>query len=244
MATIDFRKRQEDYQNELDELLAGRREGIGASLASTRGQILTERPELSSFGGRAEGIASQYNIPQIQGVETGLNQGQRLNTQLDEILGEEGYNQQRGRINTSYNLALQRAQEAGLDRREAENFARQMMQDEMNRQQQAKMNEKQRQDAIKKQQIGNQASLRGEAIEQQYQDNGEGDYQAALYRILAGIPSQLLSYYALNKQFPQQGTPDLTKYGDINRTRQVGLREGTGFTSRDLFSNQTRIIGR
>ena len=97
------------------------------------------------------------------------------------------------RVNFAYNRALQRAQEANLDRRSAEDFARQIMQDEIRRQQESTMNEKARQQKIRQQGIENDYVARRESL--QLSNDPQAEYEQAMTRILVGMPFQLLNYY-------------------------------------------------
>lgn len=197
---IDYRQRVMDEEQALEDLLARRRTGVDQTRAEIEGARLQAfGPVLQSkFGGL--GLSPSVAAA---GAAQGAAQQGALGNRLDEILSNRKYQAGRERINLAYNRALDRALSAGRSSQEAEVFARQFMQDEIARQNEASMNAQGRAQKIRQQDIANKANLRGEALDAQYQDNGQGEYQAAMYRILTGLPTQLLSYYMLDKSFGQ-----------------------------------------
>ena len=79
------------------------------------------------------------------------------------------------------------------------------MGDEIRRQNEAQMNEKQRQQKITQQKISSDAVARGADFQQLPDPLGE--YQAAVIRILSGMPIKLLTLYGLNGGFGKTATP-------------------------------------
>ena len=196
---IDFAARTAQDEQALLDMLEKRRLGISGTIQERRNALEQGRnAAFSGFQGKLGSIGQEYGLPGLNADTSGVQR--RLGTALDEQLSGQQFGMQRDRVNLAYNRALDRAQQAGLDRRSSEDFARQIMQDEIRRQQEATMNEKQRQQKIKQQEISNRAFAKGEDIQAQT-DDGSGEYQAAMYRILSGLPTQLLSYYMLNRNF-------------------------------------------
>lgn len=203
---IDFKGRIAQDEQALADLLERRRTGISSGIDQTRSEIGAGRaqafgPELES---RLQGAASQFGLSP-SAVSAGMAQGAQvqggLENSLEGILGNQKYGMQRERTNLAYNRALDRAQAAGLQRREAEKFARQIMQDEIRRQNEGAMGEKQRQQLIRRQGIENTFSRRGEDMKLSQMSDGTDEYQSAVMRILTGMPSQLLTYYGLSGGF-------------------------------------------
>src|SRR3990167_4602104 len=181
---IDFKKKIADDESALDALLEKRRLGAGGIIDERRKAIQGSRLPLD-FGG----VASNFNITPTASPDV----TRKLDLNLDDTLSEQKMGLDKERVNFAYNRALQRAQDANLDRRSAEDFARQIMQDEIRRQQEGAMNEKRRQQSIRQQEIANAAHARGESL-QDY-PNPQAEYEQAMTRILVGMPFQLLNYY-------------------------------------------------
>lgn len=195
---IDYKRRAEQEEQALEALLEKRRLGIGPAIDARKTQIEQERAQAFGGGSYLEGLGLSPSVAGA-GITQGLEVQKKLGTQLEGVLGEQEYGLNRERVNLAYNRALDRAQQAGLDRRASEDFARQVMQDEVRRQHEATLGEKQRQQSIKQQDIANRASQREQEL-QQYPDP-EAEYQQAVIRILSGLPIQLLTYYGLSGGF-------------------------------------------
>ena len=189
-------------------MLEKRRLGTSGVIDARRKQIVGSRLPISG------GIESNFNLPSgalSSGIATN-----RLDDALEGTLSEQRMGLDKERVNVAYNRALQRAQDANLDRRSSEDFARQIMNDEIRRQQESTMNEKARQQKIRQQGIASDAMARGEAL-QQFPDP-QAEYQSAMVRILSGLPIQLLTYYGLSGGFGKDTTQPDTRVNTFNPT--------------------------
>lgn len=193
---IDFKARIAQDEQALADLLEKRRAGITSEIDQTRSEIGSGRAQ--AFGPVLQSRLAGLGVTAPVDPAPVTN---RLSMGLDETLGNQKYWMQRERTNLAYNRALDRAQAAGLQRREAETFARQIMQDEIRRQNEGAMGEKQRQQSIRRQGIENAATARGEDLRLSQMSDGTDEYQSAVMRILTGMPSQLLTFYGLSGGF-------------------------------------------
>ena len=196
MAIRDFQSRVSQDELALEELLAKRKQGIGGIVDQTRQGIEGARTE--AFGPVLQGKLAGLGV--TGSVDTSF-QTDKLGRGLDEVLGNQKYGMQRERVNLSYNKALNAALDAGKSRREAEAFATQFMQDEIRRQNEGSLAEKRREQLKRKSDLENTARAKGQEMELSGMDDGMAEYQQAVIRILSGMPSQLLSMYALNGGF-------------------------------------------
>jgi hypothetical protein len=221
---IDFKARMAQDDQALADLLEKRRAGIAGGIDQTRSEIEAGR-------GQAFGPVLQSRLAGL-GVSGPVDTApvtNRLGLSLDEALGTQKYGMERERVNLAYNRALDRARESGLNRQSAENFARQISQDEIRRQNEAAMGEKQRAQAIRKQGIENAATKRGEDLQLSSMPDPLDEYRAATMRIMTGMPTQLLTYYGLSGGFGGGG-------GNISTTPSAGgtagpLTSGSGFST-------------
>ena len=195
---LDFREKIAQDEADLEALLVSRKAGIDANIAQSRAAIGKGRSNALgvTFQSQLAGLPiSQGAIG--AGMASAAGQQGRLENTLEGTLGEQRFALDRERINMVYNRALDRAKMATSDRQSAEAYARQVMQDEIRRQTEAGANEKARQNKIRRADISNSAIARGAEFDAAGEDTGQGEYQAALMRVLSGMPVQLMSLYSL-----------------------------------------------
>jgi len=212
---IDYQKRIADQENALEQLLAKRKAGISSGIDTTRKEI--EQDRANAFGPVLQSKLSSLGVTTPVNTNTATS---KLDMGLDEILGNQQYSQKRERFNLAYNRALDRAINAGMNRREAENFARQVQQDEIRRQNEAQMNEKQRQQAIRKQGMENSAFAREQDMRLSSMPDPMAEYEQAMIRIMTGMPIQLMTYYGLSGGF---GGGTQSGIGTTPKVAGVGL---------------------
>lgn len=204
---IDFKANVADQERLLEEMLARRRAEIPTKTGQIRADIEGGREK--AFEG-FQGSLGRFGVDSNVDIGT---QKQRLGTGLDEMLGNQQFGMQRDRINLAYNQAMDKALDAGVNKREAENFARTIMQDEMRRQQEGAMGERQRKQAVTQQKIQTSAQERDFEAQLAALPNPMDEYNAAVLRMMTGVPSQLLTFYGLNKL---GGTPEVPGSGQTN----------------------------
>jgi hypothetical protein len=214
MSVIDFQGKVNQEQQALEDLLQHRRQGIPGMIDQTRGELEGARGE--ALGANFQSKLAGLGISPAAGV--GQTQQAQLGLGLDELLGNQEYQSQKERINLAYNHALGQALQAGKSKQEAEAYARQFQQDEISRQTRGGLAEKQRQQSQKAQGIQSSAIAQQQDLAYSQLPDPTAEYEQAMYRILGGMPSQMLTYYSLtrggNQAQPGQTTEVKSQYGD------------------------------
>ena len=222
MALIDFKQRILDQEKALEDFLAQRKAGIASGIDQTRTGIEGAR-------GEALGPVLQSKLSGLGVTPTPISyQGNKLGLGLDEMLSSRQYGSQKERINLSYNKALDYALNAGKNRRESEAFARQIQQDEIRRQYEGQTNATARGQAIRQQGISSAATARQTDLQIQGIQDPMDEYQAAVIRIMTGMPAKLLTYYGLSGGFGGQSGAAPRPGLDTTGYQGIGPQGGAG----------------
>ena len=190
----------------------------------------TVRPSIESA--RTAGLSSLVSrIPSRyqSGAQTGISSRTGdIQARTDEFLAQQKFNQQRQRINLIYNNALEMAQQSGYDRRSAEAFAQQKVQDEENRAFRAEQGEFQRQRSIKQQQNKLKFGQGMIDIESAYQP--KIDYTASLIAALVGTGASIGTAAYLGREGKQPNISSGNPISFRQNLPQDSLTARTGFT--------------
>jgi len=231
MAIRDFLEEKKRGEQGLDDLLATRNIGILNETGATRRGIESSRSKalgagLQSFLG---GAGSTAGLP-IGPVDTSGIQ-RKLGSNLNMNLARTGRNLQTQRVSQIYQQALAKALDAGLNKTAAEQYARQFMNQQISQQNQAYNTNFNIDQARKRADLGDSFSAQGVALQNQYQpDDG---YQAALARVLTGLPVQIGTSMLLAKGGK---TPQAANY---NGTYAGQMKDA--FAQQDSMNNITNV---
>lgn len=210
---IDRELLRNQAEGQINDLLSTRSTEIGRSLAQTRGQIEAKRPILNKVSPFASALTGGGPVPEA-GIATSLT-ANKLGQQLDQKFAQQRFGMESDRLNLIYQNALRRVGSATTNRAEAEQFARQEVQNQIRRDFQAGEAGKDR--ASKERQLGISEGFNNQSVmmQQQMQDQASGDiYQQAMMRSLFGLGGAVGTGYALNKYYGNK--PVSTNTGIFN----------------------------
>ena len=145
-----------------------------------------------------------------------------LESEAARTISRRSLGSNRQRLNLIYETAKQRAEMSGADVKESEQFARQQILDEMERESLRKNQEEAIASAKRKEDIAEEFTQRGLGSQDQFQPSV--DYESALFRSLFGLGGSFGTALAYNKF----GSPK-------QPSRQQGDYLGTGKTFRDIY---------
>lgn len=239
---IDYKDLVNQKQKALDEFLASRKSGIDTSIGNIQSNIEADRNQNlgDAFSADLGNLAQGYNLGQgavTSGQIGAQNQSQRLGVNLQANLGQKKYGLNQERINLIFNSALDQAENAGMERQQAEAFARDFVSQEIARQTQGQANETARQQAIKQQSIKNSYGDSAMNLENSFQpDSGLNN---ALISVLTGMPVQIASSYYFNNKLKNMPQASLTPTPSAP-TAGVG---GYGYPPENPYSGLTKGKG-
>lgn len=202
MALNDILAQKMQREQELQDFLKNRNQGITNELGVTKQRIEAGRAKALGPGmaGSLDSLAAGANLSSgvVGSAKIGAqNQARKLDTNLTANLAKTQYGLQQDRSQKLYELAYNQALNSGKSRQDAEAFARQYADQQIQQGYTANSNQMAMNQQMRQTEIQNayQAQLQG--LQDQFQP--QADVQGALTRILTGLPVQLLTSYYLNK---------------------------------------------